>query len=245
MKEFQEQENINNASIACELCSQEYSYEKTMETLKNGDVLTRQPAILNLQEIKTQNDADLLLSLLIGQDGRIREAAAFKINELIKIYPQYFQNEISATTLLKSIIDVNPAICRFSIDSLKFFQNKDIIVKRILDEITKIKNELNEVPRNSRKYVLNKMNFKIYWFFEALSLIIEKEIAINYQNEIKEIMNGLIDSEEYTIREKLHKFCIILEQNGVENLEKYFEHFQNDENFYVRNLSNIKMRNIS
>lgn len=245
MKEFQEHENINNASIACELCSQEYSYERTIEVLKNGDIITKQPAILDLKEIKKQEDADLLSSLLIGQDGRIREAAAFKINELIKIYPQFFQNETTASTLLKSIIDVNPAICRFSIESLNCFQDKDIIVKRILDEILNITNDLKNVPRNSRKYVLNKMNFKIYWFFEALSSILENENSINNQNEIKEVIDILIDSEEYTIREKLHKFCIILRQKGVGGLEKYFEHFQNDENFYVRNLSKIKSCNIS
>ena len=104
---------------ACELCEKNFSYDELFEILKNGTDDEKQICILKIPSIKTQPDADLLLFHLTNQHGTVREAAAEKINELMKNgCANFFQTDFAREKLLCAINDVNPNICRFIIEIL-------------------------------------------------------------------------------------------------------------------------------
>jgi len=234
MKNIDKNETLNNADIACDLCRKKYSYEEILDILSSGTVIEKQPAILALEELKSSEDCEKLLHNLIGQDGRIREVTAFKVNELIEKYPQFFQSPKSLETLLKSVIDVNPTICRLIIDALKFVDDKAAIVKKLIDELKILAYELSLLPKNAGKYVLNKKYFKLYWLLEALSEVCLCSQTIFEKDSIIELTKILDDCSEYTIREKLHKLCSIAANLGCDEFAEFVKLFQNDENFYVR-----------
>ena len=236
MKDFKENETLNNSQIACELCSKKYDYGEIMKLLQTASVIEKQPAILALCELRSPEDCEKLLDNLIGQDGRIREVTAFKINELIEKYPQYFQTEKCTETLMKSVIDVNPAICRLIIDALKFVDDKKTIAQKLVGEIKMLADEVNLLPKNAGKYVLNKKYFKLYWLLEALSEVCLCSEKVFEKEKMVDLLRLLSDCSEYTIREKLHRLCLTAEKLGCSEFGEFVEIFKKDENFYVRRI---------
>ena len=91
METFFEDKSANNSELACQLCKQNFSHDEITQALKDESIIKKQACILALNELKSQEDANLLIDNLTGQDGRIREVTAFKINELIKTHPYFFQ----------------------------------------------------------------------------------------------------------------------------------------------------------
>ena len=72
-----------NFEQACYLCESEFSHEELLELLKNGNIPQKQIAALKFDYVNSENDARALVSVLTGCDGKIREAVALKIFQII------------------------------------------------------------------------------------------------------------------------------------------------------------------
>ena len=89
-----------NFSQALNFLETEYSHKELLEFLKTGNIVQKQIATLRLQQIASIEDAQILVSNLVGQDGKIREAVSLRLDEFMSNsqYIEYFktpQNYIS------------------------------------------------------------------------------------------------------------------------------------------------------
>jgi len=226
-------ENFNNA---LKLFENSYKHEELIEFLKNGSVIERQFSALNLICVKSKEEAEILISNLVGVDGKIREAAALKIAELTSETPEFFQNKKIYKKFSQATIDIDGNVCRLAIISAKNISNdKDFskfYAKALLDIINNALDEISKFTFRDKKYKINKQIFKIYWCFEGLLYF------YNYADEItlKQIIENCSNLSEYTIREKCAKLVKILPNNKY--YENIIEKLKNDENYYVRNIVN-------
>ena len=65
-----------NFNMALELINKPLNHEELIELLRSGNIAERQLAALRLDKLENQNDADILIANLTGQDGKIREAGS-------------------------------------------------------------------------------------------------------------------------------------------------------------------------
>jgi HEAT repeat protein len=100
MNKYNENQNISN--MAYSIVEQEFSASEIFEILKGGNEGIKPIVILELKEIKTQKEFDLLIHHLTDHDGRIREAVASK---LLELRPEF---DINPDILIAALCDVNP-----------------------------------------------------------------------------------------------------------------------------------------
>lgn len=225
-----EESRDKNFNRALELCGGIFLREELFEMLKTGNMPEKQFAALEILSIETRTEAEILMDNLTGCDGKIREAVAFKLSEILPVNPELFLEypEIFAD----STIDINANICRTIIEVLESMKSyKGFAIKyisclfRFLDEAFE---KLAGFEFRDKKYTINKQLFKIYWCLEGLNLFFE------YINEDKLfcILKKCSEISEYTIREK----AALILKNDVKskNLKELKELFKNDENYYVR-----------
>lgn len=204
-------------------------YEDLIGLLSCNDIKRKHFAVLELEEIRSCEDAKLLVSNLVGQDGKIREAVAFKLNEFFKNsdFKQFSINEDNFAVFLQGIMDINGNVCRH-ICALDCEEFNEYLSKNLPAEIEKILTRINEIEANEKQYVISKRNFQLYWCLEALCNIIKKvEFA-----QIKDILFKTANFNDYTIREKTAKIVAKLYDPELDELK---EKLKNDENYYVRN----------
>ena len=72
-----------NFAMACKLSELNFSHDKLIELLKTGNIPEKQIAAMQLDTILNENEAKILIDNLTGCDGKIREAVALKINQLL------------------------------------------------------------------------------------------------------------------------------------------------------------------
>lgn len=230
-------ENLDkNFEEALKLSMQNFSYEDLIEFLKTGNIPEKQNAALKIEELKTVDDADILISNLTGCDGKIREAVALKINQLLLLDRKYVDFFYQAGIFADASIDINANICRLVIDSVKlliekndFYQEYSIKILKFIDDAF---SELDRFIFRDKKYVINKQLFKLYWALEALKLFVTKLP----QEEVLKILTRAMQEKEYTIREKVAQIVLLLPQN--EKISAMKAELMLDENYYVRNVFN-------
>lgn len=206
-------------------------YNDLIALLGSNDIKKKHFAVLELEEIKSRNDAKILVSNLINQDGKIREVVAFKINEFCQNpqYIEYFIDEDIFSTILQGIMDINGNICRYIV-TCGLFNNKDFqayLCSKLPESIIKILEVIQKLDKNEKQYKISKRNFQLYWCLEALSNIID---VISF-DAIKQILFETGEFEDYTIREKTAKILSKINNPEIENLKNKLK---NDENYYVR-----------
>ncbi len=226
------EENFNNS---LNTIWQNHSHEELLGFLKNGNIYQKQFGALEIKELKSKNDAEILVSNLIGQDGKIREAVAFKINELAKNkdYIKFFIDENIFKTLLCGIMDINGNVCR-NIVGCELFHNKDFrifLCENLPEKIDEILKVIRNLSKDEKQYKISKRNFQLYWSLEALFEIID-EIDLE---KIKKIFFETSDFEDYTIREKTAKILTKVDSPFFAELK---EKLKNDENYYVKRYLN-------
>ena len=201
--EINYENNMKALSEAIECCEQEYSHAQILEILKSDDDIKKQLALIELKNLNSQEEADILIWNLTGKSGPIRETTAYKISDLIKNsdFSKYFQSNKTIDTIVKSITDINPSVSRYSLEIIKYIDNTDYLYNKILEEINKTLDTIDKEAKN-RSYVQNKKNFNLYWNLEALNNIADK---ISAGNELIEILKITANSNDYTIREKTAK----------------------------------------
>ena len=225
-------ENINSDfDKACDLASKNFSHTELIQMLNSGNIAQKQIAALKLDSISSADDGKILISNLTGCDGKIREAVAWKIFELLKNdssircylnYPEIFAD---------ATIDINANICRKAIDSAQFMIHfsdfKKIYSNKILKYINESFFELDKIIYKDKKYTINKQLFKLYWALEALKLFVDD---INPEI-LSTIFNRAMEEKEYTIREKIAQIIKISSSTQFHAMKN---ELSKDENYYVR-----------
>ena len=185
-------------------------------------------SIIETDKINSKDEFIDFIECLTNHPDPLREACAYKLEEL---FDEKYVDEYSLNKILNAITDINPnvsrAMCRL-ISEKSYLQDK--LSK---DIIQKIKNILNEIPKNETKtnnksHAKNKLFFSLYWLLEALSYC-----KIN--DEVNEILQYTIKFSDYTIREKTAKILSKMVHPDKELLDE----IKRDTNFYVNFYTNL------
>lgn len=224
-----------NFELACKMSEQDFSHDELLNLLQNGNIPEKQIAALKLKTINNIEEANILMNNLTGCDGKIREAVALKISNLLNAAPSlsefFFYPEIFAD----ATIDINGNICRLVLNSIKILKSDKNFTEKYLSKILKFIDEaykeLDNFIFRDKKYVINKQLFKLYWCLEALKLFVE-EID---KEKLLYILERASKEKEYTIREKVAQILVFCDDKRFEQLKKLLEA---DENYYVREVFN-------
>lgn len=238
MKSDYEQTLDKNFDKALELCSKSYSNEDLIELLKTGNIAEKQFASLEIDELKTKDDAKIFISNLINCDGKIREAVAQKFSEFVtnKTYREYFSNY--PDILAKSTIDINANISRMVIDGLSLMSDYtnfgEQYTQYLINYIYEAFDGLDKIVFRDKKYTINKQLFKLYWCLEGLNnyyQYVDKDVLFK-------ILERTLKESEYTVREKSAQI-IVQQTDPIFNSLK--DELEADNNYYVKRiLSNKK-----
>lgn len=228
-------ENLDkNFLCAIQLCEKTHSHSEIIDMLKTGNIPQKQFASLYLQEIQSEEDANILLSNLTGQDGKIREAVSLKLKEFLENekYLKYFNNPKNTNIFIDALTDINGNICRniiSAVTNLKYDNDFCTIFCGKLAQLSlELLNIVEKFDFQDGKYKVNKEAFKLYWCLECIYQFSDK-IPFNL---LKEILLRSKNIEEYTIREKTAKILTKI-SNDSELLQAKKE-LKCDKNYYVR-----------
>lgn len=229
-------ENNVNYKEALELYDREFSHIDLISMLSSGSVIERQYAALNLAEINNRTEAKILLSNLVGVDGKIREVVAQKLVDFTKKYKQFFVDSENFEKFVQATIDIDGNVCRLAIiSSYNLYEYKNFAKYYANGLIEIIETSLIEISKftfRDKKYKINKQIFKIYWALEGL-IYFHTEVT---QQKLKNILKNCSQLEEYTIREKCAKMLNTLPLDN--ELEELKQRLMADENYYVRSILN-------
>lgn len=227
-------ENLDtNFEQALEMSEKDFSHDELIKMLEDGNIPQKQIAALKLDSINNNNEAQILVNNLTGCDGKIREAVALRIQQLLSKNPDFAIYFTQAEIFANASIDINANICRLVIDSVSILKTSKEFSKIYLTTILKFINEsfdeLDKFIFRDKKYVINKQLFKLYWCLETLKLF-TNEIPFN---KLFPIIERTSREREYTIREKAAQIVILLESDKYSSI---ITRLKNDENYYVRNV---------
>jgi hypothetical protein len=220
--------NNINFEYAVELCKDKFSYEDLILLMQKDNLYEKQFAILSLEEIKNVIDGELLCSNLVGQDGKIREAVAFKLSELFEQekYAKMLSSEKIFNIMLEGLMDINGNVCRsiLDIDNAEF--NK-YLAGHLIKKIKMILEDISKLDTDDKKYVISKRNFQLYWALEGLYKVCK---LMNFE-DIKVILSITVGFDDYTIREKTAKILSCYNSDEVKDLKNILKY---DTNYYVK-----------
>lgn len=222
-----------NFKQALNLFEKELTTDELFTLLKTGNIVQKQIAALKLDYLENTEQAKILVHNLTGQDGKIREAVALKIYELIsKGNDKYFFDNAIYDKFLQAIIDVNGNVCRNIIASVKLLQNNETFcqyfTRKLLNLTQKLIDEVQKFNFQDGKYKVNKEVFKLYWCLETIFEFTD-HIPIDV---LKNILKQTKDIDEYTIREKTAK--ILAKIRNDKELSEIRNQLKHDKNYYVR-----------
>lgn len=213
----------------------DYSKADIVRILSENNDNIKPIAIINLKSLENKFEAELLLEHLTGEDGRIREAVSYMLNEIPNA-AKFYTDEKSKKILIKGISDINPNVVR---NVICFLENNENLKKELLPlmiaETTKVLEGLSAFlkgpfrenrEKSSKNHAKNKLTFNLYWLLEALSIS-------NPDNnpDLINILTKTANFLDYTIREKTALVLSKMENPPDELLHK----LKNDENIYVKN----------
>ena len=225
-----------NFAQALKLYETEYSHDELISLLQNGNIVQKQIAALRLDGINSKSDADILISNLTGQDGKIREAVSLKLNEFMsnEKYLPFFKNSLNYKIFLDAVIDINANICRNVICAVGNLKSDiefcNLFCPQLVNLTFDLLDKIEEFNFQEGKYKVNKEVFKLYWCLETIYVFWDK---INF-SDLKQIILRSKNIQEYTIREKAAKILSI----GFEDkeLQKARNELKYDTNYYVRRI---------
>lgn len=223
-----------NFAQALKLYETEYSHDELISLLQNGNIVQKQIAALRLDGISSKFDADILISNLTGQDGKIREAVSLRLSEFMsdEKYLPYFKNSSNYKIFLDAVIDINANICRNVICAVENLKSDiefcNLFCPQLVNLTFNLLDKIEEFNFQEGKYKVNKEVFKLYWCLETIYVFWDK---INFR-DLKQIILRSKNIQEYTIREKTAKIL----SRGFEDkdLQLAREELKSDANYYVR-----------
>lgn len=218
--------NLEMLSIAAEYCAEQFNHTDIINCLSGNDDLKKQICLIELSYIENQNEADILADNLTGQSGPIREAASYKILELIQKddFKPFFQTEDILNSFSKAVIDINPSVSRNAVRIIKYADNKKYIYNNLIEEINRTLSDIESL-KDKHSYAANKKHFNLYWNLEALSSLAD---SLEADWQLLKILEKTAFSHDYTIREKTAKAAKAF------NVQHILELLKDDSNMYVR-----------
>lgn len=219
-------------------CPGSEAYDEIFEILRGNDDETKAFAVLNLEEIRSEEDLTLLVKHLTNCDGKLREIVSMKLIELtenknIKLYGHF-------PILINALCDVNPNVARNIVSLIGYAElGKLNIDEKIIEKIEEILAEIEEKSKpvkwkTQKNHALNKKFFNLYWCLEALSM----SLCGKTDNEkLIKILYRCSDFHDYTIREKVAKILVKMHTDGSCSHavpEDLLQKMKNDDNFYVK-----------
>lgn len=223
-----------NFAQALKLYEGTYTHSELLNFLKDGNIVQKQIAALRLHSINSKEDADILVSNLTGQDGKIREAVSLRLKEFMsdEKYLPYFKNLTNYKIFLDAVIDINANICRNVICAIKNLKSDiefcNLFCPQLVNLTFDLLDKIEKFDFQEGKYKVNKEVFKLYWCLETVYEFWDK---IDFE-KLKNIILRAKNIQEYTIREKAAK---ILSRSFEDNdLILAQQELQNDTNYYVR-----------
>ena len=220
-----------NFEQACYLSEQNFSHSELLEFLNEGNIPQKQIAALKFDAVNSKEDAAALISNLTGCDGKIREAIALRVFQIISESPASadFFSQMPAKVFADATIDINANICRLVVDSVKMLNNNEAFSKEytalILQYAKDALDELDRLVFRDKKYIKNKQLFKLYWCLESL----RNFYTFADEALLTDIMNRSAAQEEYTVREKAAEISVLSDKFiSIKNQLK------DDSNYYVR-----------
>lgn len=227
--EINYENNMKMLAQALKYCEQNFLHEDLINELSSDDDIKKQLCIIELKKINSQQEANLLVDNLTGKSGPVREAASFKILELISdaSYKVFFQTREITDAFTKGITDINPAVSRNTVEIIKYVDDSNYLINNIIRELNNTLSKMDDIKQN-RSYKTNKKNFNLYWNLEALINLSEKLIL---NDDIIKIINITYESNDYTIREKTAKLISVLDNEMV--FRNIIDILKNDDNIYV------------
>ena len=201
--------------MALELLSTPLSHSELIKLLKTGNIAQRQAAALRLDTLQSEEEANVLISNLTGQDGLV-----------------YFENTSSYDIFLDAILDINANICRNIIEAVSHLKNNPEFSKYFCEKLADRTLALLEIIKDfdfqDGKYKVNKEVFKLYWCLETIYNFADR---MDFQT-LKQILLRSKNIQEYTIREKTAKIL----SKGFDDTELHSarQELKNDRNYYVR-----------
>lgn len=219
---------------ALKFYEKEYTHNELLELLKSGNIVQKQIAALKLDSINSKQDAQILLSNLTGQDGKIREAVSLRLSEFMSNseMTKYFSDDDNYKIFLDAVIDINGNICRNVISAISNLRDCDVFCNKFCPALVNLTLSLLDVVEKfdfqDGKYKVNKEAFKLYWCLETIYVFWNKiDIA-----KLREIILRAKNIQEYTIREKAAK--ILTRNINDEKLSIVRNELKNDPNYFVR-----------
>ena len=199
--------------------------DQAFEILLGNDELLKPYAFINIDEVKSKKEADLILSHLTNHPNPTREACALMLLEMKGA--EFFSG--AEDVFKDAVCDINPNVCRAVIEFLK--RNLSIAQNAMPLIINKIEQILNDFKiyekefgafkdnkmRNRKNHAKNKKLFNLYWCLEAISEIYQSN---EFDDFIIKICFTTADFLDYTIREKTAKILIKIANPPKELLQK-------------------------
>ena len=213
MADILKEKYTNNELLELNL---DIDYENCLANIKNNncDDFLKIFSIISLETVKNQEDAEILIECLTNHSTPLREACAFKIEELTNDNSEYFLSEFSQNKFLNAIIDINPNVSR--------------AICNILKNNSNLADFLDNKIKNTKNHAKNKKLFSLYWYLEALAICVTKR----HEKKVVKILENTINFLDFTIREKTALVALKLGDIAKEILQKA----KQDQNFYVKNL---------
>ena len=194
--------------------------------LKNPEIADKQFALLSLEKINTEEEGILICAHLTGCDGKIREAASFRLNELFKIaeYATLLSTPKNFETMLEGLMDINGNVCRNILD-IENEEFNEFLSKAILPKTEAILNRINELTADEKQYIVSKRNFQLYWALEAIYKVLDR---LDF-SQIEAILVQTAQFEDYTIQEKTAKIL-----SRFEHARELKEELKQNSNYFVK-----------
>lgn len=224
---------LNEIEKAVKLCEKEYSRDEIFDLLKTSSEsdsqidVEKQICILKLEDIRTQQEADVLVYHLTEHHGLIREACAHKINEFMQnpSLQNFFQTTEISDALLKAVNDINPNICRLIIDVLPYLKDKKYFLNNLYNRFDVIFDELEKLKRSNW---YTKKLFNLYWGLEALCAL-----SPDCDSKLQNVLQQCLKIREYTIREKTAMLLDSL-KSDKDFINQAKQLLAQDTNYYVK-----------
>ena len=216
----------------------DFSHDEIIKNLENDDCedFIKIFSILNLEKFNSLKEVELLFHHLTNHPTPIREVVALKIEEIYS--DEYFSENIKEQ-FLKSIIDINPNVCRAICNKISTSQKlKEELGLCIVDKINQLLKEIKDndealgsfydnASKIRKNHAKNKKLFSLYWYLESFSIYMSEKT----NSEALEIVKQTIKFNDYTIREKTAKILA-----NIENVPNELLKIANEDiNFYVKN----------
>lgn len=221
---------IENTETIISMAAEDFKHKEILNIIETTNFILKQFGAIKIDQITNEKEAWLLVSNLINNDTRVREAVSQKILSFLSSpdYNKFFQKEEIFEIMLKGLCDINPNVCRNISMSLGYIMNKQYFITQIINTINELLNNFKR-ERGMRKQTLNKVIYKLYWHLEGLNQL--KDLFDENIEALTEIFEVTSEFEEYTIREKTAQLVIETNPNSFKNIKNKLK---NDENFYVK-----------